>query len=83
MGIDFIRRATGKPFIKGWKDNLDRLTMPSLFDPVIDAPVRILSARLVTDAKPQPGLDLIAQIRETEVCFYHHLDLIATSETPP
>jgi len=32
MGLDYIRRDTGKPWRKRWNGGLDRLKSPTLFD---------------------------------------------------
>lgn len=46
MGLDYIRRESGKPWKKRWNGSLDRLRMPTLLDLAIDEGARVVTAEM-------------------------------------
>jgi hypothetical protein len=82
MGLDFIRRATGKPFRKSWKDGLDRLTLPTLFPVAVDSS-RVVTAHLLPQRKTTPGQDVIIQIQDTALSVCEGNQPLAIVDKPP
>lgn len=82
MGLDFIRRATGKPFRKSWKDGLDRLTMPTLFPVAVDSS-RVVTAQLLPQRKTTSGQDVIVQLQDTALAVCEGNQPLAIVENPP
>lgn len=46
MGLDYIRRQTGRPWRKRWRAGLDRLNLPTLLDMQFRATARTIIADL-------------------------------------
>lgn len=61
MGIEFIRSASGKPYVKRWAKGLDRTKQPGLFDVRLGEDVRVVTATLAPDCKPHAGATVIVQ----------------------
>ena len=80
---DYIRRAAGKPFLKSWKDGLDRLAAPTLFDPVGAEPARTVVAHLMSGHSPGAGQELVVEVRGSVLVLLEGLSPIATVEEPP
>jgi hypothetical protein len=70
MGLDFIRDKAGRPWVKKWAHELDRLKLPGLFDFPIDRSRRTITVELREGCKLSPGDELFALPRgeELDVC---------------
>ena len=55
MGLDYIRSAAGKPYIKRWAKGLNRLKTPTLLDINLSPESRVVTATLVPGCTPKPG----------------------------
>jgi len=55
MGLDYIRSAAGKPYIKRWAKGLNRLKTPTLLDTNLSPESRIVTAMLVPGCTPKPS----------------------------
>ena len=55
MGLDYIRRETGKPWRKRWNGGLDRLKNPTLLDLAISETSRIVTAELAPNTVAKVG----------------------------
>jgi len=82
MGLDFIRRATGTPFRKSWKDGVDRLKQPTLFPVSVDSS-RVITAQLLPERKGTPGRDVIIQIDGPALFVCEGNLPLATIPNPP
>ena len=61
MGLDYIRRETGKPWRKRWNAGLDRLKIPTLLDLTISDAARVVTAELVPGAQAKVGTSFIVE----------------------
>ncbi len=61
MGLDYIRRETGKPWRKRWNGGLDRLKTPTLLDLSISETARVVTAELVPGAQAKVGDTFIVE----------------------
>ena len=82
MGLDFIRRTSGKPFRKAWKDGLNRLTSPTLFPVAVDSS-RVVTASLLPNGTLEPGQDVIIQVLDSMLTVCDGNRPVALVENPP
>jgi hypothetical protein len=61
MGLDYIRRETGKPWRKRWNGGLDRLKTPTLLDLTISDTARVVTAELTPGAQAKVGDSVIVE----------------------
>ena len=61
MGLEYIRSAAGKPYVKRWAKGLNRLKTPSLLDVHLSEESRMITATLVLDCMPKPGDAFLVQ----------------------
>jgi len=61
MGLDYIRRETGKPWRRRWNGGLDRLKTPTLLDLAISETARIVTAELAPGAQAKVGDSFIVE----------------------
>lgn len=61
MGLDYIRRETGKSWRKRWNGGLDRLKSPTLFDMQICQNSRTVTVELFPGASAKAGDSFIVQ----------------------
>ena len=64
MGLDYIRRETKRPWTKRWKNGLDRLKTPTLFDFKVDATSKPVMAALKAGAGAKVGDTYVIEPRE-------------------
>ncbi|GAD58601.1 MULTISPECIES: hypothetical protein [Brevundimonas] len=81
MGIDFIRAASGKPYVKRWAKGHERARTPGLFDIQFGAETKIVTAALSSEA--QPGTKVILQRCGTEVMVFEGLKSVGKLLDPP
>lgn len=82
MGVDFIR-SPKKPFVKAWKDGLDRLKEPKLFEFEMGSPRRAVNARLLPGMTAHPGQEVIAQLDGQALVLCRGLDKVARVDDAP
>jgi hypothetical protein len=84
MGLDYIRSAAGKPYVKRWAKGLDRMKMPTLFDVQIGEVSQTLTASLVPGCAAKTGDAVLIQSRGDGdlVVFDGHRE-IARIDNPP
>lgn len=61
MGLDYIRKESGKPWIKRWESGLDRLKLPTLFDMEFGEEQQLMTARASPNIVLGLGKDYVAQ----------------------
>jgi len=61
MGLDYIRRETGRPWRKRWNGGLDRLKTPTLLDLTINESARVVTAELIPGAQAKIGDTFIVE----------------------
>jgi hypothetical protein len=83
MGIDFIRAAGGKPYVKRWAIGHERANTPGLFDIEVATNVRIATAALSTDASLQAGAAVIVQRLGQELVVFEGLRPLGKILNPP
>jgi hypothetical protein len=83
MGIDFIRRTSGKPYMKRWASGLDRTKTPTLIDIRLPDESRTLTATLVTPDAARPGSTVIVQATGTDLVVFDGLKQIARISNAP
>ena len=81
MGIDFIRAASGKPYVKRWAKGHDRARTPGLFDIQFKAETKVVTVALSSDA--QPGAKVILQRSGAEVMVFEGLKPVGKLLNPP
>ena len=82
MGLDYIRRETGKPWRKQWDGGLDRMKQPSLLDLQIEETARTFTV----DIRPgtaKAGSTLIAQCDGSNIVLSDGLHPVAVWREPP
>ncbi|WP_342640183.1 hypothetical protein [Rhodoligotrophos ferricapiens] len=84
MGLDYIRSAAGKPYVKRWAKGLDRLKTPSLLDVQIGDVSQTITATLVPGCAAKAGDAFLIQSRGDSdlVVFDGHRE-IARIVNPP
>jgi hypothetical protein len=84
MGLDYIRSAAGKPYVKRWAKGLDRLKTPSLLDVQIGEASQTITATLVPGCATKTGDTFMIQFRGDSdlVVFDGHRE-IARIDNPP
>ena len=63
MGIDFIRNASGKPYLKRWAKGLDRTKSPTLMDISLSEESRTFTAKLTGKGAACQGATVLVQLR--------------------
>jgi hypothetical protein len=83
MGLDYIRKETGRPWTKRWDGGLDRLKIPSLFEMQISEDLRRLTARVVPNVVVEPGKDYLAERDSDGIKLCDGLRQVARVDHPP
>jgi hypothetical protein len=65
MGLDYIRSAAGKPYVKRWAKGLNRLKTPSLIDVDLTEECRTVTASLASGCAAKPGDAFLVQLSGT------------------
>ena len=55
MGLEYIRSAAGKPYVKRWAKGLNRLKTPSLLDVKLGEECRTVTATLAPGCAREAG----------------------------
>lgn len=61
MGLEYIRSAAGKPYVKRWAKGLNRLKTPSLLDVRLGEECRTVTATLAPGCAAKPGDAFLVQ----------------------
>ncbi len=61
MGLEYIRSAAGKPYVKRWARGLDRMKTPSLLDVELSEECRTITVTLVPGCAAKPGDAFLVQ----------------------
>ncbi len=61
MGIDFIRNASGKPYVKRWSKGLNRMMSPTLLDVSLSEEGRTVTAKLAWKGAARQGATVLVQ----------------------
>jgi hypothetical protein len=83
MGIDFIRNASGDPYIKRWARGLDRTKVPTLIDISLSEESRTLTAKLTTKGAARQGATVLVQSRGPELVVLDGLRQVASIANAP
>lgn len=83
MGIDFIRAAGGKPYVKRWANGHDRAKTPDLFDIKFGGEARVVTAALACEAAPQAGAAVIVQRSGPDLVVFEGLKPLGKILNPP
>jgi hypothetical protein len=83
MGIDFIRAAGGKPYVKRWAKGHERANTPGLFDIRFGAGTRVVTAALANDASPRAGAAVIVQRSGSDLMVFDGLKPVGKILNPP
>ena len=83
MGIDFIRRTSGKPYTKRWARGLDRTKTPTLVDVRLPEESRTLTVMLLTPDRVQPGSTVIVQATGADLVVFDGLKQVARISDAP
>jgi hypothetical protein len=65
MGLDYIRSAAGKPYVKRWAKGLNGLKTPSLIDVHLTEECRTVTASLAPGCAMKPGDAFLVQFGGT------------------
>lgn len=83
MGLDFIR-SEKKPFVKSWKDGLNRLKTRTLFDFEVRAPRRTVTFTCDGDGNaPRAGEQLVVQVADGVLLLCRGLEILARHDGAP
>ena len=83
MGIEFIRAAGGKPYVKRWAKGHDRASTPGLFDIQFAAERRVATASLTDAAPPKAGASVIVQRAGPDLVVFDGLRQVGKILDPP
>lgn len=84
MGIEFIRSASGRPYVKRWAKGVDRAKTPSLLDVHLGEETRVVTAKLASDCTPQPGSSVVVQSNDRgEMVVLQGLRQVGRVSDPP
>ena len=83
MGIDFIRRTSGKPYSKRWARGLDRTKSPTLFDVRLTEQGRTLTATLTRAYEPQINATVMVQVAGPDLVVFDGLKQLARVNSAP
>lgn len=83
MGLDFIRRSAGQPFTKAWKDGVNRLAAPTLFDLATVEPPRRVIAHPLPHENLNAGQEVIVHMQGPLLGLFVGLRQVATVDAPP
>ena len=84
MGIEFIRSASGKPYLKRWAQGLDRAKTPNLLDVRLSEQARLVTATLTSDCAPKQGARVIVQCDAAgDVVVHDGLQQVGRVGDPP
>ena len=83
MGIDFIRAAGGKLYLKRWAKGHERANTPGLFDIKFGADAGVATAALASDAAPQAGAAVIIQRCGPDLMVFEGLKPLGKILNPP
>lgn len=64
MGLDYIRRLSGKPFLKRWAKGLDRLRLPTFLNVELGREEITITARLVDGIKIETDKTFLVNQKE-------------------
>ena len=83
MGLDYIRKETGRPWTKRWDGGLDRLKIPTLFEMQISDEFRRLTARVAPNVVVATGRDYLAEHEGEGIVLCDGLRQVARVDHPP
>jgi hypothetical protein len=83
MGLDYIRRATGKPWRKRWARSLEWLKTPTLLDSSISERAPTVTASFEPFARPKLGDTFVVQIFDNTLVVFDGLRAVALARNPP
>ncbi len=83
MGIDFIRAASGKPYVKRWAKGHERARTPGLFDIRFAPETKVVTAALSSGACPQTGSEVILQRSGRDLMVFEGLKPLGKVLDPP
>lgn len=83
MGIDFIRSASGKPFLKRWAKGHGRARTPGLFDIRFVPGTNVVTASLSAGACPRAGSEVILQRSGLDLMVFEGLKPVGRVLAPP
>ena len=84
MGIEFIRSASGKPYVKRWAKGVDRAKTPNLLDVHLGEEARVVTAKLASGCAPQAGASVVIQNNERgEMVVLQGLRQVGRVSDPP
>ena len=82
MGLDYIRRETGKPWRKQWNGELNKMKEPSLLDLRIEETARTFTMKIETGTV-KTGSTLIAQCDNGKIILSDGLRPVGEWQKPP
>lgn len=82
MGLDFIRRTSGKPYEKRWKAGLERTMTPSLTDVELREGARSLTVRATSTGSARSGATVVVQLSGPDLLVSDGLKPIGRVEAP-
>ena len=83
MGIEFIRNASGKPYIKRWAKGLDRTKSPTLMDVSLSEEGRTLTVKLAAKGAARQGATVLVQSKGSDLVVFDGLREVGTIADPP
>lgn len=84
MGIEFIRSASGKPYVKRWSKGLNRTKIPSLVDVRLTEESRTFTAALTAGGTPEVGAEVLVQtVGNGDLVVLNGLKPVARIANPP
>ncbi len=83
MGIDFIRSASGKPYVKRWAKGHDRARTPGLFDIRFATETQVVTASLSSGVCPRAGSEVILQRSGPDLLVFEGLKAVGKVLDPP
>ncbi|MFC3075693.1 hypothetical protein [Shinella pollutisoli] len=82
MGLDYIRRDTGKPWRKRWNGGLDRLKSPTLFDLSITEASHRVTVELAPGARVSIGDTCLVERSSGELAVTKGLHAVGRIRNP-
>jgi len=83
MGIEFLRNASGKPYIKRWARGIDRIKVPTLMDVAISEESRTLTAKLTAKGAARQGATVLIQSKGLDLIVFDGLRQVASIANAP
>jgi hypothetical protein len=84
MGVDFIRRQSGRPYRKRWAKGIDRMKEPSFLDVGFGVESQFVTLFRCGAGALNSGQELLVQKEQDGSCTaYDGLEAVARIEAPP